>query len=106
MSVRLKIEDSHEGFLATISQRDDSGKMIGRPSVFPVSSKEEAKQQAKTLARSLGLKAFGVIDKTDAGGSPRSPQHDRVGAVASNTEHTKTKEVPPPWSVPGVEKSL
>jgi uncharacterized protein YggE len=32
-----------------------------------VSSKEEAKQQAKTLARSLGLKVYGIIDKTDAG---------------------------------------
>jgi hypothetical protein len=89
--------------MATISQRDDTGKMIGRPSVFPVSSKEEAKQQAKTLARSLGLKAYGVIDKTDAGGSPRSPRHDCAGAVGSDTD---AEEARPPWSVPGVEKSL
>jgi hypothetical protein len=33
VSVRLKIEDSREGLVATISQRDDTGKVIGRPSV-------------------------------------------------------------------------
>ena len=53
MSVRLKIEDSSEGLVATISQRDDTGKVIGTPSVLLVGSKEEAKQQAKTLARSI-----------------------------------------------------
>ena len=47
MSVRLKIENSREGLVATISQRDDAGKVIGRPSVSLVGSKEEAKQQAK-----------------------------------------------------------
>jgi hypothetical protein len=35
-----------------------------RPSVSLVGSKEEAKQQAKTLARSLGLKLYGIVDKT------------------------------------------
>jgi hypothetical protein len=62
----LKIEDSREGLVATISQRDDAGKVIGHPSVSLVGSKEEAKQQAKTLVRSLGLKRYGVIDKTCA----------------------------------------
>jgi predicted dinucleotide-binding enzyme len=66
MTVRLKIEDSREGLVATISQRDDTGRVIGRPSVFLVGSKEEAKQQAKTLARSLGLKVYGVVDKSTA----------------------------------------
>ena len=80
--------------------------MIGRPSVFAASSKEEAKQQAKTLARSLGLKVYGIIDKTDAGGSPSSLQDDPAGAVGSDTDYTKTKEAQPPWCVPGVEKSL
>jgi hypothetical protein len=64
VSVRLKIENSREGLVATISQRDDEGKVIGRPSVSLVGSKEEAKQQAKTLARSLGLKLYGIVDKT------------------------------------------
>ena len=47
MSVRLKIEDSRDGLVATISQRDDTGRVIGPPSVFLVGSKEEAQDQAK-----------------------------------------------------------
>jgi hypothetical protein len=82
VSVHLKIEDSNEGLLATISQRDDTGKVTGTPSVLLVGSKEEAKQQAKTLARSLGLKVYGIVDKTATGDEPR------------------------PWLVPGVGESL
>ena len=82
MSIRLKIETSSEGLVATISQRDDTGKVIGTPSILLVGSKEEAKQQAKTLARSLGLKVYGIVDKTGRG------------------------EQPHPWLVPGVGKSL
>jgi hypothetical protein len=41
--VRLKIEDSREGLVATISQRDDDREITGRPSIFLVGgSKEEA----------------------------------------------------------------
>jgi hypothetical protein len=82
VSVRLKIEDSREGLVATISQRDDAGKVIGRPSVRLVASKDEAKQQAKTLARSLGLKVYGIVDRTG------------------------TSEALRPWLVPGVGKSI
>ena len=82
MSVRLKIENSREGLVATISQRDDVGKVIGRPSVFLVGNKGEAKQQAKTLARSLGLKLYGLVDKTAARNEPR------------------------PWLVPGAGNSV
>jgi len=82
VSVRLKIEDSSEGLVATISQLDDTGKVIGTPSVLLVGSKEEAKQQAKTLARSLGFKVYGIVDKTATGEEPR------------------------PWLVPGVGTSL
>jgi hypothetical protein len=82
VSVRLKIENSREGLVATISQRDDTGKVIGLPSVSLVGSKEEAKQRAKTLARSLGLKLYGIVDKTGAGDEPR------------------------PWLVPGVGNSV
>ena len=82
MSVRLKIEDSSKGLVATICQRDDAGKVIGTPSILLVESKEEAKQQAKALARSLGLKVHGIVDKTGAG------------------------EESHPWLVPGVGKSL
>ena len=82
VSVRLKIEDSSRGLVATISQRDDTGKVIGTPSVLLVGSKEEAKQQAKTLARSLGFKVYRIVDKTATG------------------------EEPHPWLVPGVGGSL
>ncbi len=68
MSIRLKLEDSDKGLLATISQRNDAGKVTGRPSIFIASNKEEAKQKAKTLARTLGLKTYGIVDKTSAGG--------------------------------------
>jgi len=68
LSVRLKLEDSREGLVATISQRNDAGKITGRPAIFLVSTKEEAKQRAKALARTLGLKTYGIVDKTGTGG--------------------------------------
>ena len=82
MSVRLKIENRREGLVATISQRDDAGKVVGRPSVSLVGSKEEAKQQAKRLARSLGLKLYGIVDKTGV------------------------RDEPQPWLVPGIGNSV
>jgi hypothetical protein len=82
VSVRLKIEDSRGGMVGTISQRDDAGNVIGRPSILLVVSKEEVKQQAKKLARSLGLKVYGIVDKTGTSKEPR------------------------PWLVPGVGKSI
>jgi hypothetical protein len=63
MSVRLKIEDSREGLVATISQRDNDGKITGRPSIFLVGGKEEAKQRAKAVARALGLNTYGVATR-------------------------------------------
>jgi hypothetical protein len=68
MSVRLKLEDSQEGLVATISERNDAGKIIGRPSVFLVGTKEEAKTRARALARTLGLKTYGIVDKTAPAG--------------------------------------
>jgi hypothetical protein len=70
LSVRLKIENSDEGLMATISQRDAAGKVTGQPSIVLVQSKEEAKLKAKALARALGLKTYGIVDKTS---SPVSP---------------------------------
>jgi hypothetical protein len=70
MFVRLKIEDTREGLVATISQRDDDGKITGRPSIFLVDGKDEAKQKAKTVARALGLKTYRVLDKTSSRMSP------------------------------------
>ena len=45
MFVRLKIEDTRDGFLATISERDDAGKITKPLSIFLVNNKEEAKQR-------------------------------------------------------------
>jgi cyanophycinase-like exopeptidase len=82
MSVGLKIEDSRNGLMATLSQRDEVGKVIGRPTVFLVESKEMAKRRAKTLARSLSLKVYGIVDKT------------------------VNSEAPPAWLVPGAGSSI
>ena len=82
MSVRLKLEDGSDGIVATISQRNDAGKVIGRPSVTVVGSKDEAKQKAKSLARTLGRKVYGIVDKTG------------------------TDEAAQPWQVPGVGGAL
>jgi hypothetical protein len=42
---------------------DGVGQVVGKPSVFPVESKEAAKRQAKTPARPLRLKVYGIVDK-------------------------------------------
>ena len=70
MLVRLKIEDTRKGLVATISQRDDDGKTYGRPSIFLVGDKEEAKQRARAVARGLGLKTYRVLDRTGSRMSP------------------------------------
>ena len=70
MFVRLKIEDTRQGLVATISQRDDDGKTSGRPSIFLVGDKEEAKQRTRTVARALGLKTYRVLDRTSSRVSP------------------------------------
>ena len=68
--VRLKLEDTPQGLVATISQRDDDGKTTGRPSIFLVGDKEEAKQRARAVARALGLKTYRVLDRTSSRVSP------------------------------------
>ena len=78
-SLERRVNFPHRGMRLST---DDTGKVIGTPSVLLVGSKEEAKQQAKTLARSLGLKVYGIVDKTGTGGDPH------------------------PWLVTGVGKSL
>lgn len=106
MSVRLKIEDSREGLVATISQRDGAGKVIGRPSVQFVATKDEARQQAKTLARSLGLKVYGVVDKTASLGDPQEPRDTAAEMATPEADHIPPEEAAPPWLVPGAGKSL
>jgi hypothetical protein len=62
--VRLIIEDTREGLVATVSQRDDDGKITGSSSIFLVGDKQEAKEKAKAVARGLGLKTYRVMDRT------------------------------------------
>jgi hypothetical protein len=66
MFVRLKLEDTLDGLRATISQLDDDKKISGTPVVAIVADKEAAKLQAKALARSLGCKTYGIVDKTNS----------------------------------------
>jgi hypothetical protein len=66
VSVRLKLEESRAGLLATISQRDASGKVTEPPVVFLVADKGEAKNKVKEIARGLGLKTYGFVDKTNS----------------------------------------
>jgi hypothetical protein len=47
MSLRLKIEDSREGLVATISQRDADGKITGRPSIFLVEGRTRQNKEQK-----------------------------------------------------------
>jgi hypothetical protein len=56
--------------MATISQRNDIGKVTEAPSTFMVSTKEEAKERAKALARTLGLKTYGIVGKTSTATQP------------------------------------
>ena len=67
MFVRLKLEDSVDGLLATISQFDDNKKIRGAPSISLVGDREEATRKAKALARRLGCKTYGIVDKTKSG---------------------------------------
>ena len=104
MSVRLKIESASEGYLATLSQRDDRGKVVGHPSVFHVSSKEEAKRQANRLAQSLGLKVYGIVDKAKAGAVSHPSERDPAECVDLGSDQPKAEQEHRPWAVPGVEK--
>jgi hypothetical protein len=104
MSVHLKIEHSDHGLLATILQRNDDGKVTGSPSVGVVASKAEAKENAKKLARSLGLKVYGFVDKTGSGqNDPPDAETEKAKPEAGNVGGAEER---PPWEVPGVGKSL
>ena len=69
MFVRLKIEESRDGLVATISEGNDDGKIAGPPMILLVRTKEEAKRKASAVARGLGLTTYRMIDK-----SQRAPQ--------------------------------
>jgi hypothetical protein len=75
MFVRLKIEESRDGLVATISEGDDEGKIAGPPMILLVRTKEEAKRKASAVARGLGLTTYRMIDK-----SQRAPQRPKLQA--------------------------
>jgi hypothetical protein len=113
MSVHLRIEKTQEGVTATLSQRDDEGKVIGDPSVGLVAGPAEARQLAKALAQSLGLKVFRVIDKTKSASqpgkpskTPEKPSETNGKTMPFDTGLAAATGEPPPWLVPGVGKSL
>ncbi len=74
--LRLKIEQTPDGLTATISKRGEDGKSTAPPAVFFVRDKEEAKRRAKAMARALGLKTYGLVDKTGKGNSPEAAASD------------------------------
>jgi hypothetical protein len=75
MFVRLKIEESRDGLVATISEGNDDGKIAGPPMILLVRTKEEAKRKASAVARGLGLTTYRMIDK-----SQRAPQRQNPEA--------------------------
>jgi hypothetical protein len=54
MFVRLKLEESRDGLVATISDRHADGKIAGPPRIFLVRTKEEA-QKASAVAKGFGV---------------------------------------------------
>jgi hypothetical protein len=64
MFVRLKLEESRDGLVATISQRNADGKIAGAPMIMLVRTKEEAKRKASAVAKGLGLTSYRIIDKS------------------------------------------
>jgi hypothetical protein len=80
--LRLKIEETPDGLMATISERGEDGKSTAPPAVFLVRDKEEARRRAKAMARALGLKTYGFVDKTGKGNSREAAATDATREVA------------------------
>jgi hypothetical protein len=80
--LRLTIEQTPEGLTATILKRGDDGKPTAPPATFHVADKEEARRRAKAMARALGLKTYGVVDKTDTATPEPTRPIDEPGEMA------------------------
>ena len=63
MFVRLRLEDSRDGIVATISEREADKKVAGSPVIPLVRTKDEARMKASAVAKRLGLTSYRVIDK-------------------------------------------
>jgi hypothetical protein len=77
MFVRLKLEDSSDGLVATISERDADGKIAGTPIIFLTQTKEDAKKKASAVARGLGLTSYRIMDKSQTAQSAKPVMPDR-----------------------------
>ena len=74
--LRLKLEQTRDGLTATLSKRGEDGKPTEPPTVFRVADKEEAKRRARAEARALGLRSYGLVDKTGAEGPAETAASD------------------------------
>ena len=63
MRVRLFVENTKAGLKATVREQDDAG-VSSNTQTFRVSSMEQAKRRASTVARGLGLSSYSVVDRT------------------------------------------
>jgi hypothetical protein len=66
MFVRLKLEDTREVLVATISQRGDDGKITGRPSIFFGWGQGRYETKSKGGSAGFGVENLGVVDKTSS----------------------------------------
>lgn len=55
MFVRLKLEDTRDGLVATISQRGDDGKITERPSIFSGCRQARGKTKSEGSGASVGV---------------------------------------------------
>jgi hypothetical protein len=78
MFVRLTLEESRDDLLATISERDGDGKIVGPPRIFLVRTKEEAKKRASAVAKDLGLTSYRIMDKSRTPQEQNPPTSERV----------------------------
>jgi len=78
MFVRLTLEESRDGLVARISERDAAGKIASPPMIFLVRTKDEARKRASAVARGLGLTSYRIIDKSQTGQRQKSAAPDRA----------------------------
>jgi hypothetical protein len=78
MFVRLKLEESRDGLVATISEHHADGKIAGPPRIILVRTREEAKKKASAVAKGLGLTSYRIMDKSQTADQQTPPAPDRA----------------------------
>jgi len=76
--VRLTLEQSRDGLVATISEHDAAGNVSGPPMMFLTRTKDEAKKKASAVAKGLGLTSYRVMDKSGAAARQKATAPDRA----------------------------